>query len=119
TGPLHQGLSLATLPPAATERARREVVIASALWGALRPSDRVPPYRLYICAHLVGFDRIDATWRTVLPDVLADAAATEVPVLYLRSPLYQAAGRPRGLRDRTVSLRVEQRRHGGRVGGVV
>jgi uncharacterized protein len=124
TGPLHAGLSLGTLSPAGADRAARAVVITSALWGAIRPFDLIPPYRLYICAHLIGFDRIDATWRAVLPDVLAHAAtegvsASDGLVLDLRSPLYQAAGRPRDLADRTIALRIEQGAHGGRVGDVV
>lgn len=120
TGPLHGGLDAATLAPDANERAARGLVVASALWGALRPADRIPSYRLHVCARLVGMDRLEPTWRTVLPDVLADAAGSRGTVLDLRSPAYQAIGMPAGLGDRTVTLRVRQRAAGGRrIGDVV
>ena len=120
SGPLHQGLDAATLSPAAGERAEHSVVVASSLWGALRLSDRIPSYRLHICSRLVGVDRLEPIWRTVLPDVLAAAAGSDGLVLDLRSPTYQAIGMPSGLGDRTVALRVDQATgDGGRVGDVV
>jgi cytoplasmic iron level regulating protein YaaA (DUF328/UPF0246 family) len=118
SGPLHSGLSFETLSSPATSRARRELVITSALWGAVRASDRIPTYRLSIHGHLVGIGRLDATWRRVLPDVLAEAARDQLTI-DLRSAYYQAAGRPRGLGDRTVSVRVPQQAIGRRVGDVV
>jgi cytoplasmic iron level regulating protein YaaA (DUF328/UPF0246 family) len=119
-GPLHQGLAFDELSPAAAERAERDVVIVSALWGALRPSDRIPPYRLHVCSHLVGLDRLEPTWRSVLPNVLADAAGDDGLVLDLRSPEYQGVGMAAGAEDRTVVLRVDQRAPGGgRIGDVI
>ena len=122
TGPLHEGLALGSLDRASSDKAARQLVITSALWGALRPFDRIPPYRLDICSRLVGLDRLEPTWRTVLPDVLAnaaDAAGDHGVVVDLRSPAFQAAGRPRDLGHRTVALRVQQRTVGGRIGDVV
>jgi cytoplasmic iron level regulating protein YaaA (DUF328/UPF0246 family) len=119
TGPLHQGLDFASLSPDARARAARELVITSALWGALRPDDRIPPYRLHICAHLVDMDRLEPTWRLVLPSTLAEAAGTDGVVVDLRSPMFQAAGVPPDADDRTVVVRVEQRTAGGRIGDVI
>lgn len=120
TGPLHQGLDAATLSPAATGRAARGLVVASALWGALRPADRIPSYRLHVCARLVGMDRLEPAWRTVLPGVLAEAAGPRGVVLDLRSPGYREIGMPEGLGERTVTLRVPQGAPGGaRIGDVV
>ena len=109
SGPLHEGLAAATLPAVARERAERDMVIASSLWGVVRLGDRIPSYRLHVCARLVGMDRLEPTWRTVLPEVFAAAAGNDGLVLDLRSPVYQAIGMPNGLDDRLVSLRVEQR----------
>jgi hypothetical protein len=105
-GPLYQGLDARSWSSHAEKRAARHLVIVSALWGALRPADRIPPYRLYICARLAGMDRLEPAWRTILPPILTDAAAPGGPVLDLRSRVYQAVGRPTGLDDETVTLRI-------------
>jgi uncharacterized protein len=105
-GPLYEGLDAGSWSSHAEERATRQVVIVSALWGALRPADRIPPYRLNVCARLVGLDRLEPAWRTRLPPILTDAAARRGPVLDLRSRLYQAVGRPTGLGDQTLTLRI-------------
>ncbi|HJP72270.1 MAG TPA: peroxide stress protein YaaA [Candidatus Limnocylindria bacterium] len=105
-GPLYAGLEPATWSAEARARASRQVVIASALWGALRVDDCIPPYRLHACARLVGLDRLEPLWRTLLPAVLRDAAGDRGPILDLRSPAYQAVGRPTGLDAETVTLRI-------------
>jgi cytoplasmic iron level regulating protein YaaA (DUF328/UPF0246 family) len=119
TGPLHAGLDASTLSEEASARAERSVIVASALWGALRPSDRIPSYRLHICSRLVGMERLEPIWRALIPDVLADAAEPGGVIVDLRSPTYQEMGMPAGLSDRTVTLKVDQRSGGpGRLGDV-
>ena len=105
-GPFHEALDAATWTPAARDRAARQLVIVSALWGALRPSDRIPPYRLHVCSRLLGMDALGPTWRAVLPDVLAEAAGPRGLVVDLRTTTHQAMGRPTDLADRTVTVRV-------------
>jgi hypothetical protein len=111
-GPLYQGLDAGSWSKAAERRAARHLVIVSALWGALRPADRIPPYRLHVCARLVGMDRLEPAWRTLLPGTLTEAAAQRGPILDLRSPVYQAVGRPGGMDDQTVTLRIRPSRGG-------
>jgi len=110
TGTLHAGLDAATLSPAAARRARSRLVIVSALWGLLRPADRIPPYRMNVCARLIGMEPLEPTWRTVIPDALAGAAGGRGVILDLRSASYQALGMPTGLADRIVTLRVDRHR---------
>lgn len=119
TGPLHQGLDASRLTAAAAARAGERLVVVSALWGALRPADRIPPYRMLVWARLVGIDRLESIWREVLPGVLAEAAGDGGVVVDLRSPPYQAIGMPAGLGDRTVTLRVDQGLPGHRLGDVI
>ena len=46
TGVLYERLGLPGLPAAARRRAGKRVLIASALWGFVRPGDAIPYYRL-------------------------------------------------------------------------
>ncbi|WP_089155606.1 peroxide stress protein YaaA [Micromonospora sp. NBS 11-29] len=106
TGVLYEALDLATLPPAAQRAARRSVLISSGLWGAVRLTDRVPPYRCPIGARLPGVGALSTYWRSVLGPVLT-AAAGNGPVLDLRSGAYAATWAPRGaVAERTVTVRV-------------
>jgi uncharacterized protein len=119
SGPLHAGLDAPHLSRAAAAWAEDRLVYISPVWGALRPSDRIPRYRLHVCARLIGLDRLEPTWRAVLPDVLAGAADRAGVVVDLRSPGLQAMGLPTDLADRSVTLRVDQGRRGHRLGDVV
>jgi uncharacterized protein len=90
TGVLFEHLDLASLGPAARRRAARQVLVASALWGVLRPGDRIPAYRLPMGARLPGKGGLAAWWKPAL------AAALPEPGLLvdLRSGPYAAAWRP-------------------------
>lgn len=106
TGVLYEALDLATLPPAAERLARRSVLISSGLWGAVRLTDRIPPYRCPIGAKLPGVGALSAYWRRALAPAMT-AAAGDRPVLDLRSGAYAATWTPRGeLARRTVTVRV-------------
>jgi uncharacterized protein len=119
TGPVHEGLDAAGLSTDAAALARSSLVVNSALWGLLRPADRIPSYRLQVCAHLIGIEDLEPVWRDVLPDVLADAAGSEGLIVDIRSPAYQATGMPKGLGDRTVWVRVDMGPPGDRIGEVI
>lgn len=106
TGVLYEALGASTLSTAARRRAASRLVVVSGLWGAVRPVDRIPPYRMHVCAHLVGLGGLEPMWREVLPEVLAGAAGRRGMVVDLRSSSYQAMGMPAGITDRTVAVRV-------------
>jgi uncharacterized protein len=91
TGVLYERLRLPELPL----RARRRVLIASALWGAVSPDDRIPAYRLSMGARLPGIGGLAAHWRPALRAALPDGGL----VVDLRSGSYAAAWTPR---DATV-----------------
>jgi cytoplasmic iron level regulating protein YaaA (DUF328/UPF0246 family) len=100
TGVLYQRLRLPELPL----RARRRVLIASGLWGMLRPDDRIPAYKLPIDAMLDGIGGLAAHWRPALRAALPD----EGLILDLRSGGYVAAWRPRAATVLAVRAFVER-----------
>jgi uncharacterized protein len=87
TGVLYERLRLAELPAPA----RRRVLIASGLWGFVRPGDRIPAYRLSISARLPGLPGLAAYWRPALEAAVPASGL----VLDLRSGGYAAAFKPR------------------------
>lgn len=91
TGVLFERLGLSGLPPEARERADDSVLIASALWGILRPGDRIPAYRLSMGARLPRFPGLAAWWRPALERALPDPPLA----VDLRSAAYAAAWTPR------------------------
>ncbi|GIJ22511.1 peroxide stress protein YaaA [Micromonospora lutea] len=106
TGVLYEALDLASLPTAARRAASRQVLVSSGLWGAVRLTDRIPPYRCPIGARLPGIGALPALWRQELGAALTEAAGRG-PVLDLRSGAYAAVWTPRGeLAERTVTVRV-------------
>jgi len=119
-GPLHEALDASRLSPPARARALESAVIVSSLWGAVRLTDRIPRYRLILWANLIGMDRLEPLWRTVLPDTLAEVAGPDGICLDLRSGPYTAVGMPRGGAHRTVALRINyDSPEGGRIGDVI
>jgi uncharacterized protein len=119
-GELHDGLNIGSLSAAGAERAGRQLIITSALWGALRPIDQIPPYRMRVWSDLVGLGRVEPLWRAVLPDLFAELTGPDGLVLDLRTPAFQSLGMPTGLGERTVGLRVDRYSEGGRrVGDVI
>jgi cytoplasmic iron level regulating protein YaaA (DUF328/UPF0246 family) len=93
TGVLYGALAASTLSP--TERARLEaqVVISSALFGLVRPGDRIPAYSLKPDARVPGVGPLATLWRDSVSDALA-ALGDQGPVVDLRSGAFQAMGAP-------------------------
>lgn len=110
TGVLYDALDLPTLDAAARQSAERSLLVISALWGAVRPTDRIPAYRLAMAVALPGHGKLGTWWKPRLTPVLDRAAEGEV-VVDCRSAPY--AGAWKAPAARTVSVRVEQEREDG------
>jgi cytoplasmic iron level regulating protein YaaA (DUF328/UPF0246 family) len=99
TGVVYEALSYATLSPAGRRRANSSLRVASALFGLLSPTDRIPAYRLSGGTSLPGVGSLAAHWRPVLEPELA---AHRGLVVDLRSGPYAALARVPG----AVQVRV-------------
>jgi len=93
-GVLYDRLGLGDLPDG------EQVFIASPLWGLLRPSDRVPPYRMPMSTRFPGLDTLAKLWRPAVAEVLG---ARDELIVDLRSGTYAQVWGPK---DRGVAVRV-------------
>jgi cytoplasmic iron level regulating protein YaaA (DUF328/UPF0246 family) len=89
TGVLYDRLRLPELPA----RARRQVLIASALWGVVRPEDRIPYYRFSAKARLARVGPPATWWRQALAEAMPDEPGGLV--VDMRSAAYAAAWKPK------------------------
>jgi len=89
SGVLYDRLGLPQLPA----EARRQVLIASALWGVVGPEDRIPYYRLAAKAKLPEIGGLAAFWREPLAAALPDSEGELV--VDMRSGAYAAFWKPR------------------------
>jgi len=92
TGVLYARLDLLGLPRAARTRAAKRVLIASMLWGFVRPEDRIPHYRLPPKAKLDGIGPLSAWWRPALGAALPDKPGELI--VDMRSAAYATAWKP-------------------------
>jgi uncharacterized protein len=110
TGVLYQRLDLASLTAAARRRAAKRVLIASALWGFLRPEDRIPYYRLSPSTKLDGIGPLAAWWRPSLATAMPDEAGETI--VDMRSGAYVSAWKPQ--RATLLSVRAFREEQGKR-----
>jgi cytoplasmic iron level regulating protein YaaA (DUF328/UPF0246 family) len=89
TGVLFQRLRLPELPA----KARRRLLIASALWGVVRPDDRIPHYKLPPKTKLDGIGPLAAYWRPGLGAALPDKKGDLI--VDVRSGAYSTAWKPK------------------------
>jgi len=90
TGVVYDALSYATLDAAARRRANASLVVASALFGLVRPTDAIPAYRLSGSTSLPGLGGLASLWR---PVVEPELAAHRGLVVDLRSGPYARLAR--------------------------
>ncbi|MGN9845635.1 YaaA family protein [Nonomuraea sp. H19] len=100
TGVLYDNLGLSTLEDEARSRAEESVLIFSGLWGVLRITDRIPPYRLSMSVNLPPLGGLAAFWR---PQIAKELDRLPGLVVDLRSATYAAAWPPGA---RSVTVRV-------------
>jgi cytoplasmic iron level regulating protein YaaA (DUF328/UPF0246 family) len=112
SGVLFDALSYSTLSKGAAVRADQQVLIASALWGLVRPRDAIPAYRLSASTTLPKVGTMRKAWRAPVSDLLARVDGL---VIDLRSGAYQQLAPPPTLAPNWVSVRVLQERNGKRV----
>jgi cytoplasmic iron level regulating protein YaaA (DUF328/UPF0246 family) len=89
TGVLFKRLELPELPA----RARRRVLIASALWGMVRPEDRIPYYKFPPKTRLEGIGAPAAYWRPALAEALPDKEGDLI--VDMRSAAYSSFWKPK------------------------
>lgn len=88
TGVLYGRLELSKL----SAKARKRVLIASALWGVVAPDDRIPYYKFSPKTRLKGFEAPNAFWRPALAAALPDEEGDLV--VDMRSGVYVPAWKP-------------------------
>jgi cytoplasmic iron level regulating protein YaaA (DUF328/UPF0246 family) len=111
SGVLYAALGLASLDAAARRRANRWLVVTSALFGAVRPTDRIPAYRLSMKVNLPPLGPLAGVWRGPLGTEL-DALAERSLVVDCRSTTYAAAWVPTGsAATRWVTVQVPGATH--------
>ena len=111
TGVLYDALDLASLDQASARRAARRLRVVSALYGAVRMTDRLAPYRLSMSVNLPGVGPLASAWRPHLEGVLPEEAGRGL-VVDCRSSTYAAAWVPQGaLASRWVTVRVPGATH--------
>ncbi|KQW44008.1 hypothetical protein ASC77_21695 [Nocardioides sp. Root1257] len=93
SGVLYDALDVATLSTAARRRATARLAVTSSLFGLVRPSDRIPAYRLSGDASLPGLGPVAGVWREHLGAV-ATAAVGRGLLVDLRSGMYGAFWKP-------------------------
>lgn len=112
SGVLYDALGIASLDAGSKRRANRRIVILSALFGAVRPADRIPAYRLHPCVQLPGIGELTQAWRPVLAPVLEQEAGARRLIVDCRSNTYAAMWNPKGaLAERRVHVTVPGASH--------
>lgn len=102
-GVLYDAFDVRSLDAAAKRRATRSVVIASALWGVVRLTDRIPAYRLSMGVTLPRIGSLGSFWKNQLAQVLAPVSRSGL-IVDCRSDTYAVSWHPK--LDRFLGVRV-------------
>ena len=92
-GVLYDALDVSSLSTAARRRATTRLAVTSSLFGLVRPSDRIPAYRLSGDATLPGLGPVAGVWREHLGEAVTSTLGRGL-LVDLRSGMYGAFWRP-------------------------
>jgi hypothetical protein len=93
TGVLYDALDQATLDSTARRRANAWIRVQSALWGPIKITDRISPYRLSIGVNLPGVGPLAGFWRRELAGLPEHSDGGEL-IIDCRSSGYAAGWHP-------------------------
>ncbi|MGZ5399388.1 MAG: YaaA family protein [Nocardioides sp.] len=114
TGVLYDSLGFESLSPEARRRSATRVAVTSSVFGLVRPTDRIPAYRLSGDTTLPGLGPVAGVWRDVLGDAVRESLGDGL-LVDLRSGTYAAFWRPPAdLAPRVATVRVLHESHGSR-----
>lgn len=102
TGVLYDALGFDSLSPAARRRSATRLAITSSVFGLVRPTDRIPAYRLSGDTTLPGLGPVAGLWQPVLGAAVRDTLG-EGLLVDLRSATYAAFWRPPAQLGRQVA----------------
>jgi len=106
SGVLYEALGWGSLPAAIRKRAESQLIVISALFGALCPSDLIPAYRLSMDVTLPRVGGLSAFWKKHLSIALAGLDAA--PVIDMRSQTYATAWVPNPTNSAQVRVFLEK-----------
>ena len=110
SGVLYEALNLPAMTAAVRTRAEAHIAIASALWGLVRPGDRIPAYRFSADSRIPGFPTLQQIWGEPVGTAIG---AEKGLIIDMRSGAYEKlAPIPTSCAQRAVSLRILQDRNG-------
>jgi uncharacterized protein len=104
TGVLFDAMDYAGLPAKLRRRVDEQVIVLSALWGAVAPRDPIPDYKLKMGASLPGLGRLATWWRPALGPVLDEHVAKRT-VWNLLPGDHASAWKPGGSAAGVISVR--------------
>lgn len=103
TGVLYDALDFATLSAGAKRRATARIAVTSSAFGLVRPSDRIPAYRLSGDTSLPGLGAVAGVWRELLGPVVTETVGGGL-LVDLRSGTYVSFWRPADVKVATVRV---------------
>ncbi|MDO8731856.1 MAG: peroxide stress protein YaaA [Actinomycetota bacterium] len=112
SGVVFEALAADSMTLIQRKRMHDHVVIATGLYGLVRPLDSIAPYRLSANSKVTGLPTLPSLWRKPIARILESSGG---PILDLRSQAYVTlAPIPRDCLSRSISVRVLQEQDGKR-----